>query len=237
MGNLLEQRASTVAVKLHRDAGVVDCMIVLRSSWFTGTEVGEISAWLGVLGGTEPRRPYQAHLHLCIRVNNSIKCGKIRDCRTLRTLQNNTNVAIQLYCFRSVLARMYGAGLLFGFAEDSTHGLAGNFIRKQAVSRTAVNEWAPLLPYHATFGPNQTAAEESTLEFGSLPIDRATASINASRLPHLYHRQDIATMTFEYTKLPQEEDLPPDNTHCTKCGATLPNPPGKAFYCISIEIY
>jgi hypothetical protein len=75
--------------------------------------------------------------------------------------------AIQLYCFYSALSKMYSAGPFFGFAEDSTCALAGDFIRKPAIIETMVNKWALLLPYNATFGPNQTA---EMLEFGSLPV-------------------------------------------------------------------
>ena len=69
--------------------------------------------------------------------------------------------AVQIYC--SFSARIYSAGLFVGFAEDRTHALARKFIRKPAIIQTKMNEWAPLLLYNATFGPNQNAVEEGTL--------------------------------------------------------------------------
>jgi hypothetical protein len=39
-------------------------------------------------------------------------------------------------------------------------------------------------------------------------------------------------MTFEHTKLPQEEDLPPDNTHGTKFSAMQLYFTGRVYYLV-----
>jgi hypothetical protein len=79
---------------------------------------------------------------------------------------------------------------------------------------------------------------KGTSDFGSLPgADLATAYINALCLLQLYHRQEIAIVRFEYTKLPQEEDLPPNQAQCINCGAMQHNPTDKVYCPAPSEIF
>lgn len=50
-----------------------------------------------------------------------------------------------------------------------------------------------------------------------------------------HHRQEIAIMRFEYTRLPQEEDLTPDNTPGTNFSAMQSEPTGRVYYSVSSE--
>jgi carboxylesterase type B len=72
----------------------------------------------------------------------------------------------------------------------TTRALAGEFIRKPAIIGTTVNEWAPFLPYNATYGPNQTAADEGTLGVFLCPSVLTTheswAGGNATTFRYLY---------------------------------------------------
>ena len=50
-----------------------------------------------------------------------------------------------------------------------------------------------------------------------------------------HHRQEIAIMRFEYTRLPQEEDLTPDNTHGMESCAVRSDLTGRVYYSVSSE--